>query len=198
MNEFNRCQTQLKELYAQGVASQHVVEFTCYQLLYCLFAQQHVDTTTFLQSLTEEQRRDAAVRLTLRICAAIRREDVASFFALYERETLPFECKHFMTLFFKRLRTIALYSLLNTLGWREEATCRIKPAVSLEMLRRLLHFESVEEAIDGLSEFGLTFPLAKPRSELTEADCASICIQSAEGLQCLRSHQQAEKGTKLL
>lgn len=197
MNEFNRCQTQLKELYAQGVASKHVVEFTCYQLLYCLFAQQHVDTTTFLQSLTETQREDAAVRLTLRICAAIRREDVTGFFALYE-ETLPFECKHFMTLFFKRLRTVALYSLLNTSSCGGWVTRRIKPTVSLDLLRRLLHFQSVEEAIDGLGEFGLIFQLSKPRSQLSEEDCVSICIPSAEGLQCLRNHQQAEKGTKLL
>lgn len=82
-------------------------------MLYCLFAQQHVDTAAFLAALPDALRGDPAVRTTLQICAAIRREDVAEFFRLYE-ETPPFACKHFMTLFFRRLRTVALYSLLNT------------------------------------------------------------------------------------
>lgn len=115
LNEFNRCQTQLRELYGQGILSAHVAEFTCYQLLYGLFAQQHVDTAAFLASLSEPLRGDPAVRTTLRICAAIRREDVPEFFRLFD-ETPPFACKHFMTLFFRRLRTVALYSLLNTWG----------------------------------------------------------------------------------
>jgi singapore isolate B (sub-type 7) whole genome shotgun sequence assembly, scaffold_7 len=114
MNEFNRCQTQLRELYGQGIPSDCVIEFTCYQLLYCIFAQQHIDTNTFLKVLTKEQLANRDIRLVLKICSAIRLEDYLTFFALYEQEEIPYECKHFMKQFFKRLRITALFSLFNT------------------------------------------------------------------------------------
>ena len=114
MNEFNRCQTQLRELYGQGIHSDCIIEFTCYQLLYCVFAQQHIDTNTFLKILTKEQLQNYDIRLVLKICSAIRLEDYPAFFAFYEREDIPYECKHFMTQFFKRLRITALFSLFNT------------------------------------------------------------------------------------
>ena len=106
MNEFNRCQTQLRELYGQGIPSDCV--------LYCIFAQQHIDTNTFLKVLTKEQLANRDIRLVLKICSAIRLEDYLTFFALYEQEEIPYECKHFMKQFFKRLRITALFSLFNT------------------------------------------------------------------------------------
>lgn len=75
---------------------------------------------------------------------------------------------------------------------------RIKPTVSLDLLRHLLHFDTPAEALEGLKEIGLEIPLTKSATELTEDECIAISIPSAEGLQSLRSHQQAEKGTKLL
>lgn len=79
MNEFNRCQTQLRELYGQGIPSDCVIEFTCYQLLYCILAQQHIDTNTFLKVLTKEQLANRDIRLVLKICSAIRLEDYLTF-----------------------------------------------------------------------------------------------------------------------
>lgn len=113
MNEFNRCQTQLKELYMHPFANAHVIEFTCYQLLYQVFSQQSIDMNSFLRSLPSTYLTDKNIQLVLRICCSIRNEDYTSFFALYDQR-LPFECKHFMTLFFHRMRLFALYSLFST------------------------------------------------------------------------------------
>ena len=114
MNEFNRCQTQLKELYAHHFANAHVEEFTCYQLLYCVFSQQAVDLNPCLRSLSAQELHSAKVRKVLQICLAIRREDYHSFFHAYAQEELPFQCKHFMKLFFRRMRSFALYSIVST------------------------------------------------------------------------------------
>ena len=114
MNEFNRCQTQLKDLYQHGLRSQNEVEFVCYQLLYGMFSQQHLDCNTSLQCLTEEQLHDSRVRLVLEVCVALRREDFAGFFALWDRSDVPFECRHFMKQFFRRERLIALYCMFVT------------------------------------------------------------------------------------
>lgn len=119
MNEFNRCQTQLKELYVHPFKNAHVVEFTCYQLLYQVFSQQSVDMNSFLRSLSYEYLTNHHIQLVLQICYAIRTEDYPSFFDLYEHHKLPFECKHFMTLFFHRMRLFALYSLFATYGYIE-------------------------------------------------------------------------------
>ena len=54
------------------------------------------------------------LRIILRVFRAIRNDDYISFFQIYSNEALPYECKHFMTLFFKRIRSIALFSLFNT------------------------------------------------------------------------------------
>ena len=114
MNEFNRCQTQLKELYSHGVTSQHVLEFACYQLLYCFFSQQPVDTNAFLRTLKPSFLASGEIQVILQVCRALRNEDFVLFFALYERSDIPFECKHFLKQFFKRMRVVALYSLFST------------------------------------------------------------------------------------
>ena len=114
MNEFNRCQTQLKDLYQRGLQSQNEIEFACYQLLYGMFSQQHLDCNAMLQSLKAEQLSDQRIRLVLSVCVALRREDSAGFFALWDRSDVPFECRHFMKQFFRRVRTTALQSVFFT------------------------------------------------------------------------------------
>lgn len=114
MNEFNRCQTQLKDLYQRGLQSQNEIEFVCYQLLYGMYSQQHLDCNSTLQALKAEQIADPRVRLVLRVCVALRREDFAGFFGLYDQPDVPFQCRHFMKQFFKRERTIALHSVFFT------------------------------------------------------------------------------------
>ena len=134
MNEFNRCQTQLKELYAQGVASPNMLEFACYQLMYCFFSQQHVDTNAFLRSLRASFLQSPEIQTVLRVCRALRNEDFVQFFALYETAAIPFECRHFMKQFFRRMRVVALYSLFSTYSNCGGITTRIKPSVSLAMV----------------------------------------------------------------
>ena len=91
-----------------------MLEFACYQLLYCFFSQQHVDTNAFLRTLKPSFLASGGIQVILQVCRALRNEDFVLFFALYERNDIPFECKHFLKQFFKRMRVVALYSLFST------------------------------------------------------------------------------------
>ena len=197
MNEFNRCQTQLKELYAQGVASPNRLEFACYQLMYCFFSQQHVDTNAFLRSLRASFLQSPEIQTVLRVCRALRNEDFVQFFALYETAAIPFECRHFMKQFFRRMRVVALYSLFSTYSNCGGITTRIKPSVSLAMVKSLLHFDSFEEAAEESKQFGLVFDVSRIAS-LSEESCKNVAIAANDGLIAMRNQQQAEKGSKLL
>ena len=75
MNEFNRCQTQLKDLYSKKIHSTCMTEFTCYQILYCLFSQQHIDTNNFLKVLSPSQLQDEQIRVVLKILQLGRTKD---------------------------------------------------------------------------------------------------------------------------
>lgn len=198
MNEFNRCQTQLKDLYQRGLQSQNEVEFACYQLLYGMYSQQHLDFNATLQSLKAEQLADSRVRLVLSVCVALRREDFAGFFALFDREDIPFQCHHFMKQFFRRVRTIALHSIFFTWEWRKRARNRVKPTVSLELLRHVLHYATFEEALEDLKQFGIAF--GAEGKKLDEESCKKLAIGSADGIRMMQEYQQsnAERGAKLL
>ena len=197
MNEFNRCQTQLKELYTHGEKSPNMLEFACYQLLYCFFSQQHVDTNAFLRSLRATFLQSPEIQTVLRVCRALRTEDFEQFFRLYEREAIPFECRHFMKQFFRRMRVLALYALFSTYSNCGGITTRIKPSVSLLMVKELLHFDSFEEAVEESKQLGLVFDVSQVAS-LSEESCKNVVIAVNEGLVAMRNQQQAEKGSKLL
>lgn len=197
MNEFNRCQTQLKELYTHSFKNAHVIEFTCYQLLYCVFSQQDIDFNTFLHSISSQYLTHDKVRKVIQICLAIRSEDYHAFFHYYEEENLPYECKHFMTQFFRRMRSFALYSLFARLIILYDFIHSVKPSISLELLKRMLHYKTYEDAIEGLKDYGLVFKV-KEGEKLTDEVCRNVTILVNDGITAMRNHQHSEKGTKLL
>ena len=73
----------------------------------------------------------------------------------------------------------------------------MKPSISLEMMTKMLHFDSYEEAVTGLKEFGLVFDL-KAGEELTEEVARNKVLAVTDVIAAMRQQQQAEKGTKLL
>ena len=76
-------------------------------------------------------------------------------------------------------------------------TFRIKPSISLDLLKTVLHYSTYEETVTGLQGFGLEFTM-KRSGRLSEADYQAITIPSVDGLKSMKNHQMAEKGTKLL
>ena len=70
-------------------------------------------------------------------------------------------------------------------------TTRIKPSVSLAMVKSLLHFDSFEEAAEESKQFGLVFDVSRIAS-LSEESCKNVAIAANDGLIAMRNQQQAE------
>ena len=96
LNEFNQCQTQLKELYEllrdspEAVANRN--EFVAYRLVYFVFltcnnqggGSSSADLFHLMLALTPEQKQDVAIRHALQIRVAVADWDYHLFFGLYK------------------------------------------------------------------------------------------------------------------
>jgi hypothetical protein len=104
LNEYNQCQTQLKELYRQlskqeatdddsikGDALINQSEFTAYRLLYYIFLSCNSkydggssDLFQIMDSLTQDERNHDAVAHALNVRVAVADADYHAFFCLYK------------------------------------------------------------------------------------------------------------------
>ena len=118
MNEFNQCQTQLKELYESALGKvRKQLEFLAYRILYCVFTQDHqkksatsrIEMNTVLASLTEEQRQDDAIHHALQVREAVAFNDYVRFFEL--RRTAPNLGMFIMNAMVDRVRLQALRAM---------------------------------------------------------------------------------------
>jgi len=93
LNEYNQCQTRLKELYAttrhEKDAPKNENEFVAYRLIYYVFLtgnkkyeEGSSDLFEIMLSLTPEQREDASISHALKVRCAVAEYDYHSFFRL--------------------------------------------------------------------------------------------------------------------
>lgn len=76
---------------------------------------------------------------------------------------------------------------------------RVKPAVSLYMLKQALHYSSYKEAVLGLREFGIIYEVTEEMLRISkEEDFQNLVIQATDGLKSMMDFKRSEKGTKLL
>mmetsp|Transcript_15079 Transcript_15079/g.22449 ORF Transcript_15079/g.22449 Transcript_15079/m.22449 type:complete len:359 (-) Transcript_15079:36-1112(-) len=88
LNEYNQCQTQLKELYASG-ENGAVVEFTAYRILYHVVLHMHqsyvggnADILIILSEIPNDQKNDQCIIHALRVREAVASFNYYSFFKL--------------------------------------------------------------------------------------------------------------------
>lgn len=98
LNEYNQCQTQLKELYktlhADARAIQNQNEFIAYRLIYYVFLQGNKkykggssDLFNIMLSLTPEQRQDSFISHALEVRVAVAEYDYHAFFRLLKQSS---------------------------------------------------------------------------------------------------------------
>ena len=96
LNEYNQCQTQLKELYKTVHADEEAIknqnEFIAYRLIYYVFLQGNKkykggssDLFNIMLSLTPEQRQDSFISHALKVRVAVAEYDYHAFFRLLKQ-----------------------------------------------------------------------------------------------------------------
>eukprot|EP01041_Mallomonas_annulata_P011299 gene11299-23642_t len=163
INEYNQCQTQLKQLYSLKLApsTASVCEFTAYRILYYVCVQgstkhQRVtaDMNSLLNSLSDEDKSHPAIKNALEIRHAVQLENYHRLFSLYI--DIP------------NLGALIVDMMLDQ--WRGKALQRMirayKPQVSVAFIIHVLAFDSDEDGLEFLKRIGGVVYIDKTETEI--------------------------------
>ncbi|XP_077232929.1 SAC3/GANP/Nin1/mts3/eIF-3 p25 family isoform X2 [Tasmannia lanceolata] len=146
--EYNQCQSQLKNLYAEGIKGCHM-EFSAYNLLcVILHSNNNRDLVSSMARLSAEAKKDEAVKHALAVRAAVTSGNYILFFRLYK--TAPTSLSTcLMDLYVEKMRFEAVKCISRS----------YRPTVPVAFIARVLGFTnsvsaegSDEKDTDGLEE----------------------------------------------
>ncbi|KFK36820.1 hypothetical protein AALP_AA4G175900 [Arabis alpina] len=144
--EYNQCLSQLKILYAEGIEGCSL-EFAAYSLLYItLHSNNNRELLSSMSRLSEEAKKDEAVRHALSVRAAVTSGNYVMFFRLYK--TAPNMNSCLMDLYVEKMRYKAVTFMSRS--------CR--PTIPVSYLVQVLGFASAssegsdEKETDGMEE----------------------------------------------
>mmetsp|Transcript_3861 Transcript_3861/g.15319 ORF Transcript_3861/g.15319 Transcript_3861/m.15319 type:complete len:763 (+) Transcript_3861:1659-3947(+) len=178
MNEYNQCQTQLKELYAalgdDSAASKHHCEFLAYRVLYYLYlaacaapgtqsgAATSAELLRIMRDMPATAWADAAVAHALEVRAALNLGNYAAFFALYA--DAPNMGQYILDMFVDRVRLDATAKIVKA----------YRPSLPIDAVRRQLGFGEDEraEAVQFLTRIGCV--VDEEKGELVTKDTKKI------------------------
>jgi hypothetical protein len=155
LNEYNQCQTQLKELYTkQGndyEALKNQNEFIAYRLIYYVhqtgnkkYEGGSSDLFKIMLSLTSDQREDPCISHALKVRAAIADFDYHSFWRLL----ISCPKKHGVCLM--------KFMIPNVRYWALQRVCKAyRPSVSLNFVLQELGFDAADEGKTWLESCGV-------------------------------------------
>uniref|UniRef100_H2YWJ2 SAC3/GANP/THP3 conserved domain-containing protein n=1 Tax=Ciona savignyi TaxID=51511 RepID=H2YWJ2_CIOSA len=81
--EFNQCQSQLRQLFKEGVSSPNRPEFLAYGILYYIYTKNTTDLTSVLSTITADLRKDVSISHALAVREAWSSQNHSRFFKLY-------------------------------------------------------------------------------------------------------------------
>ncbi|KAI5281061.1 hypothetical protein KEM54_003410 [Ascosphaera aggregata] len=133
LGEYNQCQTQLRALYKRGLGG-HPMEFLAYRILYFIYTRNWTAINDTLADLSDDVKKNPAVRHALEVRSALARGNYHRFFMLYL--DTPNMGAYLMDMFVDRERLTALSCL-----------CRgYKPDIPIRFITEELGFESDEQS----------------------------------------------------
>lgn len=171
MNEYNQCQTQLKQLYAAGHKGCEM-EFVAYLVLYYVYLLGNKkytggssDLAFLLASLKPEARSHEAVAHALKIRQAVQSDNYATFFRLYQRT--PNMGNYILDLMLDNYRLQALQRMVRA----------YKPSLPLDFVVRTLAFDDRDAAAELLTKAGCV--LAQSADGETELNTKDSVVDMA-------------------
>jgi len=151
LNEYNQCQTQLKELYDAG-ATGHEMEFTAYRILYYVNMQDNkknkdgsTEMLKMLKGLPKGAGEDTAVAHALKVRQSMANDDYYLFFKLYE--AAPNMSAYIMDMMLDKIRIKAVQRIVKA----------YKPSIATNFVESSLAFDSTEECVQFLQVIGIQF-----------------------------------------
>ncbi|XP_015877075.3 SAC3 family protein A isoform X2 [Ziziphus jujuba] len=138
--EYNQCQSQLKVLYAEGIEGCHM-EFSAYHLLcVILHSNNYRDLLSSMSRLSDEAKRDKAVKHALAVRAAVTSGNYVMFFRLYK--TAPNLNTCLMDLYVEKMRFKAVSCMSRS----------YRPTLPVSYIAQVLGFATVVPANEGSDE----------------------------------------------
>jgi len=169
LNEYNQCQTQLKQLYARGLQGSEK-EFIAYRILYYLYLQGNKkyqsgsqDLLHLMASLSEETMRDPSVAHALELRRALLQDNYHRFFSLYKRTPSLGNC--ILDLMVAAYRFKTLQRMFKS----------YKPSIDEQFVIRELGFESEDAGREFLKSAGcLSLPGSEVGSHVLDTKNSSL------------------------
>ncbi|CAL3971538.1 unnamed protein product [Diplocarpon coronariae] len=153
LGEYNQCQTQLRALYAQGLAGS-AVEFKAYRILYFIHTSNRTALNDVLADLTTAEKEEKAIKHALGVRSALALGNYHRFFRLYL--DTPNMGAYLMDMFVVRERLVALSSICKC----------YKPDLRLRYITEELGFESDGDAAQFICDYNGQHLLEERANEL--------------------------------
>ncbi|XP_061372236.1 SAC3 family protein A isoform X2 [Gastrolobium bilobum] len=129
--EYNQCQSQLKTLYAEGIEGSYM-EFAAYNLLCVIMhSNNNRDLLSSMARLSDEAKKDEAVKHALAVRAAVTSGNYVAFFRLYTAAPNLNTC--LMDLYVERMRYKAVSCMCRS----------YRPTVPVSYVSQILGFSTV-------------------------------------------------------
>ncbi|KAF1762390.1 hypothetical protein GCK72_010652 [Caenorhabditis remanei] len=137
--EFNKCQSQLKLLYAEVENCPNQAEFVAYRLLYYIAMDNKIDINALLRELTPELKEDKCIDFALNVRRAVTMNNYIKFFKLFK--SAPRMCPYIMDLFVDRERKKAIGII----------TKAYRPTITYKLISEFLNMKEYD-LVDWLEE----------------------------------------------
>eukprot|EP00752_Nemacystus_decipiens_P007101 g6363.t1 len=130
MEEYNQCQSRLKELHLAGVPGVSMDEFIGYRLIYSLYRENHREVNATMMDLSEEARKGEGVAHALGVVKAYHMGDYCTFFRLYF--AAPSMSEYLMDYLVMRMRRRAFKTMVKA----------YLPTIPLSFIQEQLRFDT--------------------------------------------------------
>ncbi|KAJ6247121.1 leukocyte receptor cluster member 8 [Anaeramoeba flamelloides] len=131
LGEFNQCQTQLVELFEQGIRP-NIHEFIAYRILYYIVVNNSRGVIKVLKGLSSYDLQEFTIRHAIDVYLSITSGNYFNFFRLYKN--VPNKGNYLMKHLIEKQRIIAIQNMLKV----------YLPEISLEYISKILAFNNTE------------------------------------------------------